>query len=495
MIRTAGTLLASVGLIAALAYVSGVNYLLFHSLVEGFSIVIAFAIFFVVWNSRAFLHNNYLLFLGLAYPFIGAIDFLHLLSYHGMGVFEGYGANLPTQLWIQARYLEAFTLLLAPLFFHRKVKDYLVLAIYTAVTGFLLFSVFGLQIFPICYVEPAGLTQFKKVSEYIISSILLISLVLVFRRQNLISRTMFRFLSASILATIGSELSFTFYVSVYGLSNMVGHLLKILSFYFIYKGVLEECLRDPYNSLFLELKRSEEGLRRAERELTEKNRDLEAFLHTVAHDLRTPLMSIGGYAQALEKFWDKKDAASRKDMLRRIHNGALRMDKLLKDLLDFAFVGRKAAEPVPVDISIVIDRVVEEKRDQISDTGTRMVQADHLPTLFMPETEAYQLFSNLISNSLKFTRPGVTPVIEVGVGEGSPEGFGTITLSDNGTGMKEADLERVFDLFVTLEGNEGHGTGAGLAIVKRIVEHNEGSVSVVSTPGEGTTFYLTLPVV
>jgi len=494
MNRIAGTLLASAGLVAVLVYISGVNYLLFHSLVEGFSIVVAFAIFFVVLNSRAFLHNNYLLFLGMAYPFIATIDFLHLLSYHGMGVFEGYGANLPTQLWIQARYLEAFTLLLAPFFFRRKVKDYLVLVIYTVVTGIFLFSVFGLQIFPVCYVEPAGLTQFKKISEYIISLTLVISLVLVVRRQDLISRTMFRFLSASILATICSELAFTFYVSVYGLSNMVGHLLKIMSFYFIYKGVLEEWLRDPYNSLFLDLKRSEEELKRAEKELLEKNRDLEAFLHTAAHDLRTPLMSIGGYADVLERSWEMRDAATRKDMLRRIRSGVRRLNDLLKDLLDFAFVGRKAAEPVRVDTSGVIDRIIEEMRDQISNTGTRIVQPESLPTLYMPETGAYQLFSNLISNSLKFTRPGVTPVIEIGVGERNPEGFGTITVTDNGAGMEAVDLERIFDLFVTLKDNQNGGTGAGLAIVNRIVEQNEGSISVDSTPGEGTTFYLTLPV-
>jgi signal transduction histidine kinase len=490
-----GTALAGAGIIATLAYLSSVNYLLFHSIVEVFSVVIAFAIFLVVWNSRAFLHNNYLLFLGIAFPFIGSIDFLHMLSYSGMGVFEGYGVNPPTQLWIQARYLEAFTFLLAPLFFRRKVRERLVLAVYMAVTGLLLFSVFGLEIFPVCYAEPAGLTQFKKISEYIISLILIISLVLVVRRQGLISRTMFRYLAASILTTIGSELAFTFYVDVFGLLNMLGHLLKILSFYFIYKGVLQECLRDPYSSLFLDLKRSEEALRKAEKELQVKNRELEAFIHTAAHDLRSPLSSIGGYAQLLAKHVEKKDLSKMEMMTDHIRSGVKQLDRLLNDLLDFAFVGRKAAEPDSVNIADVIQKIVEEKREQISNVGAEIVLAEGLPTLHMTRTEAYQLFANLISNSLKFSRNGVAPRIEVKPGKAAEEGFGTVNVTDNGIGIASADLEKIFDLFVALDNVRDDGTGAGLAIVRRIVEFYEGSIDVDSTPGEGTTFILTLPVI
>lgn len=488
--------LGSVGLLTVLAglvYISTVNYLLFHSLVEGFSIIIAFGIFFVAWNSRDFVQNNYLLFLGLAYPFIATIDFLHLLSYRGMEVFEGYGANLPTQLWIQARYMEAVTLLLAPLFFNRRVREILVLAAYTAVTALFVVTVFTVKIFPDCFVEPAGLTQFKRVSEYIISLILVAALVMVIRRREQISPTMLRFLSASIVTTIAAELSFTFYISVYGLSNMVGHLLKILSFYFIYKGIIEVCLRDPYSSLFLELKKQEGELRKAEGELLVRNRELEAFLHTAAHDLRTPLVSIGGYAYLLERSWEKIETERRGEMLGHIRRSIKRMSKLLHDLLDFAFVGRQAAEPVRIDTKEMIRRIVEELRDQVDATGAQIVLSDHLPTLYMPDTEAYQLFSNVISNGIKFSQSEMSPRIEIGVEE-EEEGFVTISVTDNGIGVAPEDLERIFDLFVTLENGQTGGTGAGLAIVKRIVEHNGGSIHVESEPGIGTTFTLTLPV-
>ena len=89
------------------------NYLLFHSLAEIFSIVIAFSIFVLAWNYRNIIDNNYLIFLGIAYLFVGFIDIIHTLAYAGMGVFRGFGANLPTQLWIIARSLESISLLLA----------------------------------------------------------------------------------------------------------------------------------------------------------------------------------------------------------------------------------------------------------------------------------------------------------------------------------------------------------------------------------------------
>jgi hypothetical protein len=97
-----------------LYFTSTYSYLLFHSIAEIFSVVVAFGIFMLAWNSRRFLDNNSLLFIGIAYFFVGMIDILHTLAYKGMGVFSGYDANLPTQLWIAARYLQSISLLLAP---------------------------------------------------------------------------------------------------------------------------------------------------------------------------------------------------------------------------------------------------------------------------------------------------------------------------------------------------------------------------------------------
>jgi PAS domain S-box-containing protein len=237
------------------------GYLLFHGLAEGFSIVIACGIFMIVWNARRLLQNQYLLFIGIGYLFVGGIDFLHTLAYKGMGVFEGYGADLPTQLWIAGRYMEALSLLLATFFIHRKFSPPRVFIAYGLATGVLLASIFSWKIFPTCFQEGVGLTPFKIYSEYIICLILLAAVVPLIKNAKDFDRKVLILLIASIVTTIAQEIAFTAYLSVYGPSNLIGHLLKIISFYLLYKAIVETSLVSPWNLLFRDLKLSEAKFR------------------------------------------------------------------------------------------------------------------------------------------------------------------------------------------------------------------------------------------
>ena len=246
------------------------NYLLFHSLAEVFSIVIACGIFMVAWNARSFLHSHFLLFLGIAYLFVGGIDLLHSLAFKGMDVFKGYDANLPTQLWIGARYMQAFSLLLAACFVRRTFRPPWVFLGYIMATGLLLTSIFTWRVFPDCFVEGVGLTPFKIFSEYIICLIMVVSIGLLVKYAGEFDRDVLILLVGSILAAIASELAFTTYLSVYGFSNLIGHLLKIVSFYLVYRAIIETGLVSPYKLLFRNLKQSEEALRKAHQELEEK---------------------------------------------------------------------------------------------------------------------------------------------------------------------------------------------------------------------------------
>ncbi len=237
------------------------HYLLFHSLAEIFSIVVACGIFMITLNSRRFLDNNYLLYIGIAFLFVGALDLIHTLAYKGMGVFQGYETNLPTQLWIAARYVESISLLIAPLLFGRKLRANFVLFGYGIATFFLLMSIFYWNIFPACFIEGVGLTPFKKISEYLISLILLASIALLLKNRREFDLKVLQWLIWSIIISIVSELAFTFYVDTYGLSNLIGHFFKIASFYLIYKAIIETGLTRPYALLFRNLKRSEERFR------------------------------------------------------------------------------------------------------------------------------------------------------------------------------------------------------------------------------------------
>ena len=250
------------------------SYLLFHSLTEIFSIVVAFGIFVLTWNSRRFIDNSYILFLGIAYLFIGTIDLVHTLAYPGMGVFTGYGTNLATQLWIAARYVQSISFLAAPLLLGRKLKLPFVFLIYAVVTTLLLMSIFYWDNFPVCYVDGVGLTLFKRISEYVISLIFLASIFLLYRKRREFDTSVFRFLVASIGVTICSELAFTLYTGPYTLPNMVGHLLKIVSVYLMYRAIIWTGLAKPYSLLFRNLKQSEEALRASEQHYSALVRNL-----------------------------------------------------------------------------------------------------------------------------------------------------------------------------------------------------------------------------
>lgn len=263
-------------LIAVALYpMSRYNYLLFHCFAEIFSIIVACGIFMLAWNSRKIIDNNYLLFVGIAYLFIGCMDLVHTLAYKGMGVFEGDTANLAVQLWIATRYLESLSLLLAIFFLRRKFKPWRVFIGYAIVVSLLLLTMLYWKFFPECYIEGVGLTPFKKVSEYVISTILLASAIFLIHYRADFDKDVFRLLIASIIVTIFAELAFTLYVSMYGFPNFIGHILKILSFYLIYEAVIATGLTKPYNVLFRNLKQSEEAIRKSEQELRDLNRQLE----------------------------------------------------------------------------------------------------------------------------------------------------------------------------------------------------------------------------
>ena len=237
------------------------HYLLFHSIAEVFSVVVAFGIFIIVWNSRRLLDNSYFIFIGIAFLFIGILDLVHTLAYTGMGVFPEYGTNLATQLWIVTRSFQSLSLLIAPLLIGRRLKVNFMFLGYGLAIALLLVSIFYWQNFPVCFVEGVGLTPFKKISEYIISLILLGAIFTMWQKRREFDSGVLRLLLAAIIATIVSELSFTLYQSPFGLPNLIGHFLKIVAFYLIYKAIIETSLVRPYNLLFRNLKQSEDRYR------------------------------------------------------------------------------------------------------------------------------------------------------------------------------------------------------------------------------------------
>ncbi len=255
--------LFATALVAGMYFLARHNYLAFHVSVEMFSIVVAAALFLMVWHGRRFIGNNSLVALGIAFFFAGFLDLIHTLSYKGMGVFHFIDqANVATQLWIAARWLESLSLLAFIWLMGRSLRPAAVLWGYAVVTGLLLWSIFGAQVFPGCFVEGSGLTAFKIGSEYAICLVLACTLAVLYRRRLELDPATRKLLSAAIVAAIVSELAFTFYVGVYDLSNLIGHIFKILSFYLVYLALVHSSLTRPHQTLFRELSAARQAFQR-----------------------------------------------------------------------------------------------------------------------------------------------------------------------------------------------------------------------------------------
>jgi PAS domain S-box-containing protein len=282
--------------LVGLYVVSRYNYLLFHTLAELFSVVIGCGIFVIAWNARRVIQNNYLLLLGTAFLSIGLLDLAHTMAYKGMGVFPVDDANPATQLWIAARFTQAVSLLLAALAMGRRLKPETVFLVYTLWTVAVLISIFGWEIFPDCFVESTGLTPFKVNAEYIICLILVAGAVALYRKRRAFDPQVRRLLLQSIALTIVSELAFTSYVNVHGEINAIGHLLKIVAFYLVYKAIIETGITRPHALLLHQVYQSEERYR----VLFDMSPDAVFTLDTIGRfiEVNPACESLSGYSQA-----------------------------------------------------------------------------------------------------------------------------------------------------------------------------------------------------
>lgn len=242
------TVLLALFFVLILIISSQFSFLLFHTLAEFFAIVVAILTTVVAWQMYAFTRNHFLMYLGCGYFWIAALDMVHTLTYKGMTVFPGTGSNLSIQLWIGTRYLEALLLLTSPLFLSRSLRRELIISIY-GVIAVVLFTLVMSGHFPIVFIDNQGLTAFKIYSEYIIIAIISGAIFYLVKKRKLMDQRVFVLMIASMVLTMVAELAFTFYVSVYGLSNLVGHIFKLLSFWLIFIAVVRTTLREPFSAL------------------------------------------------------------------------------------------------------------------------------------------------------------------------------------------------------------------------------------------------------
>ncbi len=230
-----------------------------------------------------------------------------------------------------------------------------------------------------------------------------------------------------------------------------------------------------------------------EQRLRQREAELVGFAGIVAHDLRSPLARITGFADFL-----REEAAARldpvhRDFLERLYRGAQRMQTLIDDLLDYATAENRTLNTATVDLKAVADDIAHERLSEARQADTLIV-VDPLPVVPGDATLLRQVLDNLIGNAVKYTAEGRQPYVRI---TGRPQGDTVrIEVADRGIGIPEDQRDTVFAAFHRAGGSEGYpGTGLGLAIVHRIVERHGGEIGVDDNPGGGSRFWFTLPLV
>jgi len=227
------------------------------------------------------------------------------------------------------------------------------------------------------------------------------------------------------------------------------------------------------------------------RALEEANAELEAFAYSVSHDLRAPLRHIDGFAGVLNKKYAQELPEEARKLVELVHAGAVKMGRLIEDLLRFSRLNRQPLARKKVALSTLVQDILGELRKEQEGRTVEIIVGE-LSDCVADAALLKQVFVNLISNALKYTRNIPRPVIEIGCRHESDETV--YYVKDNGAGFDMQQADRLFGVFQRLHGDEEfEGTGVGLSIVKRIVQRHGGRVWAEGDTGKGATFFLTLP--
>lgn len=485
--------------------ISKYNLMTFHSISELLCVFLAWTILLFAINTHQYSRNNFILFLGIAYTFVGGITILHVLAQDWMGIFamDSEGHDLSTQLLTAANFLEAASILAAPVFLQKPLPIKKISLLYFASLTLLLLSIFHWDIFPNCFTPGHGPTQFKLYADLLIMGMVLVALTLVILNRDKFSSSMvFRRLSMAYSATIASLILFFL-----GNNNefilTTGLYIKFLSFYCIYRALIQSNLNLPYQQLSQVNARLQEEVSqreaaeakrsRYEQELSKLSRlnSLAIMAGGLAHDFKNVLAIILGNA-GLARL--QKDREKIIDTLAQIENAARQGTEMANDLLSLTRNGTNKRKSF--ELSKLVRETVEMTLGGTGVKASLSVQEDADYTILADSCQIRQVVNNVSLNAVQAMPGGGRLTVRLCHGPLKedlpiPQGnYISIEFTDQGTGIAEEVIEHIFDPFFTTK-EEGHGLG--LATSFAIVRNHGGFITVNSRLGIGTTFTIYLP--
>ncbi|MDE2027403.1 MAG: hypothetical protein KGK03_03845 [Candidatus Omnitrophica bacterium] len=244
--------------------------------------------------------------------------------------------------------------------------------------------------------------------------------------------------------------------------------------------------------LLFAFRKNLEELSAQKKDLEKLNQELDKFVHTVSHDILGPLTTIIGYAAYLEKHYASKLDEQGKNSISGVRKGASRLNVMIKDMLELTRMTRVKNPYSKVDMQEVVEAATANCDFIVRQSNAEIKVAGPLPQIVCDRIKTTAVISNLISNAIKFTKPGQRPIIRIGVTETQKDH--EFYVQDNGIGIDPDSHKDIFNIFKRLHNTDQfEGSGVGLAIVKAAVEDQGGQVRVESIPGQGAKFIFTIP--
>ncbi|NLF25417.1 MAG: PAS domain-containing sensor histidine kinase [Deltaproteobacteria bacterium] len=234
------------------------------------------------------------------------------------------------------------------------------------------------------------------------------------------------------------------------------------------------------------------GLIRRQRQIEEKNRDLEDFSYMISHDLKAPLFTIKGMLNVIEEDFGGQLDPDLNEALKHIGLAVRRLDSLVGSVLEYSRIGQEDDREEAVSLSALMRELKQEFSPQLAKVQATLEIESDLPTVVGDRLKIYQIFSNLIGNALKYRSPERALLIEVRREQSRTDRFAKISVKDNGSGIPAGKIDAIFRPFQRSHGKEIEGSGIGLACVKKLLEKLGGEIEVKSVEGQGSEFTVTL---
>ena len=253
---------------------------------------------------------------------------------------------------------------------------------------------------------------------------------------------------------------------------------------------LQETLNKE-NLLKEELSKQQRSLEQALNMLNQKNGELEQFAYVASHDLKEPLRMVTSFMGLLKNKYDNQLDEKAHTYIDFAIDGGKRMQKMIADLLELSRTGRKEISKEHVDLNEILKEAKQDIFKLMEENRAEIIVRSKLPVLFIYKPDISRLFQNLLSNAIKFRKKEIAPVIKIAASEKEKEWL--FSIEDNGIGIEQEKFEKIFEVFARLHSQKTYeGTGIGLAICKKVVEHYEGRIWTESEEGNGSTFYFTI---